>query len=88
MKATEKQWEQIKSTVKTVFGKDFQCKKMTAVKQYQIYGRDGMNILQAEMLYNLLKKLGFTWTEFDNYYRNNPIHKNTNTIHADFDIIK
>jgi len=39
MKANAKQWETIKSTVKSVFGKDFKCQK--SYGNYEIVGRDG-----------------------------------------------
>ena len=51
---------------------------------FTIFGRDGMNLYQAELLYNVLNKMGFVWSKFDNHYRNNPIHKDTDCIKVDF----
>ena len=85
MKANKKQWSEIKKTVKNVFGKDFQCKNMG--HSFEIWGRDGMNVLQAEMLYTLLNKLGYNWTEFLKD-KENPTYSKSNTFSASFKIVK
>lgn len=85
MKATSKQWETIKTTVKSVFGKDFRCREEFG--EYVISGRDGMNIIQAEALYVVLKKIGYTWSEFEKD-RTNPIYSKSEIFTASFDIVK
>lgn len=46
-----------------------------------------MNILQAEALYVVLKKIGYVWTEFEKD-RTNPIYSKSEVFSASFDILK
>ena len=84
MKATTTQWNEIKKAVKENFGKDFQCKKMYG--NFEIYGRHGMTIEEAEKLDVVLKSLGYDWKELQ-ATKANPVYANTRTIHADFLIV-
>tara|TARA_R110000823_G_scaffold306061_1_gene428330 strand:- start:489 stop:746 length:258 start_codon:yes stop_codon:yes gene_type:complete len=84
MRATKEQWNEIKKAVKANFGKDFQCKKMYG--DFEIYGRDGMTILEAEKLDVVLKSLGYNWIELQRI-KGNSAHANTRAIHADFKIV-
>ena len=84
MKANITQWNEIKKAVKANFGKDFQCKKMYG--NFEIYGRDGMTIEEAEKLDVVLRSLGYDWKELQ-ATKGNPMYANTRTIHADFLIV-